>query len=153
MALGNARRKLRNAMRMEDRGWGGWRSPVLLIPRGWRASARSGWLHGVLSLTNPIFWGSLGASGAAAPLALHQRKIMFVSWSRELWPQLWGCALGAGGRRVVGTRLGHGRSRSYRKDKAEFFEKFTVCSDFSPLTLDKPLGLGAQQAFPGRFGK
>lgn len=67
MALGNARRKLRNAMRMEDRGWGGWRSPVLLIPRSWRASARSGWLHGVLSLTNPIFWGITGCFWGCCP--------------------------------------------------------------------------------------
>lgn len=105
--------------------WAEVAGPALLIPRACRAIAPSLALWGftlgpVLVLPLHILGVSLGASVAAAPLLGICQKAQELLLAWQLWPPspfpALGCPLGPGGRRVVGTTLRHGRSRSYRKD-------------------------------------
>lgn len=135
-------------------------SPVLLIPQGWRAIAPSGWgfsLAPVLVLPPHLLGGSLGASGTAVPLPLD------LSNGPGAAPCL--AALASLSLPSPGVSPGPWRKDSggdqvetWQEQKLQegqwliFFEEFTVCCDFSPPSLDKPLGLGAKQC-PGRLGK
>lgn len=133
-------------------------SLALLVPRGWRAFAPSGWLHGVLSLTqcwccHPPPWGAAGClwacclSSFGCCIPLHPLSSPLVRSSglphpSRLWVVAWG--LDGGGWWVPGWDMAGAEATGVTVAQF-FFLKLAFCCDHPAPSLNNPLlksGLG-----------